>query len=487
MKKFNFHNTYEERAKALKTFKSHDSASRSECFDMLWNIIVDQGAGTRKVLEDLGLEDLIGDEEFLNKSSKDAILEIVDRVPSQEIKEYAANFKAEDIAPEADNMAYDMASVNTSKQEETLFNLLRKAIDEDFIDIWDLAENLFPYNIEKKYPEFYNNTEKNAIFDVINTIPEAKILDYLDFVLEDFAIGGFTYPDSFFNKEVEEDESDNMIYKNAAEKYYKLLKRYGITNVPFPSIKEIEEWADDLGTIGLAEELTKNVTIREKDLDKLADILASVLNDFEADDMAYDMDKDFFGAKQGSEEADDILFALQAHYGKPNFGYDDFRKMNLTQVDVNKAIQATKKDNLNKHSYFEKKEKAQDGERPEKKIIEITPADEDRWEEVVKAFDAFKNKLDAQVREFLTDRDKQPENALTLEDAEKAIYGYTVLAGKHAFDIEQTLFDEEDESEQMEEELEEIEVEEPEVEAIEEEIPADEEEDELEKLLTEAE
>ena len=132
--------------------------------------------------------------------------------------------------------------------------------------------------------------------------------------------------------------------------------------------------------------------------------------------------------------------------------------------------------------------KAQDGERPEKKIIEITPADEDRWEEVVKAFDAFKNKLDAQVREFLTDRDKQPENALTLEDAEKAIYGYTVLAGKHAFDIEQTLFDEEDESEQMEEEeLEEIEVEEPEVEAIEEEIPADEEEDELEKLLTEAE
>jgi hypothetical protein len=128
-------------------------------------------------------------------------------------------------------------------------------------------------------------------------------------------------------------------------------------------------------------------------------------------------------------------------------------------------------------------DKAQDGERPEKKIIEITAADEDRWEEVVKAFDAFKNKLDAQVREFLTDRDKQPEGALTLEDAEKAIYGYTVLAGKHAFDIEQTLFDEEDPSEEME--LEEVEVEEPEVEAIEEEIPADEEEDELEKLLAE--
>jgi hypothetical protein len=72
------------------------------------------------------------------------------------------------------------------------------------------------------------------------------------------------------------------------------------------------------------------------------------------------MDKDFFGAKQGSEEADDILFALQAHYGKPNFGYDDFKKMNLTQVDVNKAIKSTKKDNLNKHSYFKKKEKAQD-------------------------------------------------------------------------------------------------------------------------------
>jgi hypothetical protein len=248
MKKFNFHNTYEERQQALKTFKSHDEASRAECFNMLWDIIVDQGVGTRKVLEDLGLDDLVENEEFLNQTNKDAILEILERVPSEEVRVYAANFKAEDIALEA------------------------------------------------------------------------------------------------------------------------------------------------------------------KDMDHMAEDMAY--------DMAHDMDK------------------------------------------------------------------AHDAERPEKKIIEITAADEDRWEEIVRCFDTFKNKLDAQVREFLNDREQQPEGALTLEDVEDVLYRYTVLAGKHAFDLE---------PDQMEEELEEeveVEVEEPEqeeVEAIEEEIPAEQEEDELEKLLAESE
>ena len=169
---------------------------------------------------------------------------------------------------------------NTAKQEETLFNLLRKAIDEGFIDIWDLAEDLFPYNIEKRYPEFYNNTEKDAIFDVVSIVPEAKILKYLDFVLEDFAIGGLTYPDSFFNEDEDSDLNNSQInnYNNAAKKYYAILKRYGITDIPFPSIEYIEEYADNMGIIDLVEKITKNVNIREKDLEALVDILVELVD-----------------------------------------------------------------------------------------------------------------------------------------------------------------------------------------------------------------
>lgn len=240
MKKFNFHNTYEERVEALKTFKANDMDSRAECFNMLQDIIVDQGVGTRQVLEDLELNDLINDAAFLNLSITEAIHEILDRVPSKDVRAYAATFKAEDIA----------------------------------------LEN------------------------------------------------------------------------------------------PMAKVEEMQE----------------------------------------AEDM----------------------------------------------------------------------EKAQDAERPEKKIIEITEADENRWEEIVRCFDEFKNKLDAQVREFLNDREQQPEGALTLEDVEDVLYRYTVLAGKHAFDFEEEV----EEQEQPEEEEEKQEVEQ-EVEAIEEEIPAEEEEDELEKLLME--
>ena len=228
MKKFNFHKTYEERTEALRTFKANDMDSRAECFDMLQEIIVDQGVGTHQVLEDLELDDLVNDDAFLNLSITEMIHEILDRVPSKDVRAYAAIFKADDIALE--------------------------------------------------------------------------------------------------NK------------------------------------------------------------------------------------MAEDMDK------------------------------------------------------------------AHDAERPEKKIIEITEADEDRWEEIIRCFDAFKNKLDAQVREFLNDRDQQPEGALTLEDVEDVLYRYTVLAGKHAFDFEE---------DQVEEEVEVEEPEQEEVEAVEEEIPAEKEEDELEKLLSE--
>ena len=259
MKKFNFHNTYEERIEALKTYKANDMDSRAECFKMLEDIIVEQGAGTRKVLEDLGLNDLVNDPAFLDLSIKEAINEILDRVPSEQVKEYAASFKAEDIA----------------------------------------LEN-----------------------------PMAKV--------------------------------------------------------------------------------------EEKQ---------------EADDMAYDMAHD-------EEMAEDMAHDM---------------------------------------------EKAHDAERPEKKIIEITEADEDRWEEIVRCFDAFKNKLDAQVREFLNDRDQQPEGALTLEDVEDVLYRYTVLAGKHAFDFEEPKMEEKQPEEEQPEEQPEME----EVEAIEKEIPAEQEEDELEKLLAE--
>ena len=62
---------------------------------------------------------------------------------------------------------------------------------------------------------------------------------------------------------------------------------------------------------------------------------------------------DFYGESQGSEKADDILFALQAHYGLPKYDYDDFRKKNLTQDEVNKAIEYAKRDGLNKFNYFD--------------------------------------------------------------------------------------------------------------------------------------
>ena len=259
MKKFNFHNTYEERVEALKTYKANDMDSRAECFEMLQDIIVEKGAGTRQVLEDLGLDDLVNNPAFLNLSITEAIHEILDRVPSEQVREYAASFKADDIA----------------------------------------LEN------------------------------------------------------------------------------------------PMAIVEDMQE----------------------------------------ADDMAYDMAHD-------EEMAEDMAYDM-AH-------------------DI---------------------EKAQDAERPEKKIIEITEADEDRWEEIVRCFDAFKNKLDAQVREFLNDRDQQPEGALTLDDVEDVLYRYTVLAGKHAFDFE--------EQPEMEEEQPEEQPEMEEVEAVEEEIPAEQEEDELEKLLAE--
>lgn len=66
-------------------------------------------------------------------------------------------------------------------------------------------------------------------------------------------------------------------------------------------------------------------------------------------------DADFYGANQGSEKADDILFALQVMYGEPMYSYNDFRKMNLSQAEVNEAITYVKKKRYDKYSFFEKR------------------------------------------------------------------------------------------------------------------------------------
>lgn len=63
---------------------------------------------------------------------------------------------------------------------------------------------------------------------------------------------------------------------------------------------------------------------------------------------------DFFGTKQGSEEADDILFALQVQYGDPKLDYEE-ALANYTTEDVQKAVDYVKKQGLNKHTYFQKK------------------------------------------------------------------------------------------------------------------------------------
>ncbi len=64
-------------------------------------------------------------------------------------------------------------------------------------------------------------------------------------------------------------------------------------------------------------------------------------------------DADFYGTSQGSEKADDILFALQVMYGEPKYTYGDFQKMNLPQSKINEALAYVKKKGYNKFSYFD--------------------------------------------------------------------------------------------------------------------------------------
>ena len=62
---------------------------------------------------------------------------------------------------------------------------------------------------------------------------------------------------------------------------------------------------------------------------------------------------DFFGVPLGSEEADDVLFALQVQYGNPKLDYEEARA-SFSPEDVKKAVDYVKKQGLNKHTYFKK-------------------------------------------------------------------------------------------------------------------------------------
>lgn len=65
--------------------------------------------------------------------------------------------------------------------------------------------------------------------------------------------------------------------------------------------------------------------------------------------------EDFFGAAEGTEKADDILFALQAITGNPKLTYKKAREL-YKDRDAERALAYVKTNGLNKHTYFEEDE-----------------------------------------------------------------------------------------------------------------------------------
>lgn len=61
----------------------------------------------------------------------------------------------------------------------------------------------------------------------------------------------------------------------------------------------------------------------------------------------------FYGAPMNSEEADDILFALQVQYGAPEKGFEEFLAMNISDEDIQKALDYVALKGYNKFTYFE--------------------------------------------------------------------------------------------------------------------------------------
>ena len=62
----------------------------------------------------------------------------------------------------------------------------------------------------------------------------------------------------------------------------------------------------------------------------------------------------FYGEKEGTEKADDILFALQVVYGKPRHNYQYFKDLKLPRKEIKDALNYVKEKNINKFTYFEK-------------------------------------------------------------------------------------------------------------------------------------
>ncbi|MDD4321708.1 MAG: hypothetical protein PHH31_09235 [Acidaminococcaceae bacterium] len=63
---------------------------------------------------------------------------------------------------------------------------------------------------------------------------------------------------------------------------------------------------------------------------------------------------DFYGVEKYSEKADDILFALQVMYGQPKYTYREFQIMDLSQTEINEALEYVEKKGYNKFTFFEK-------------------------------------------------------------------------------------------------------------------------------------
>jgi hypothetical protein len=481
MKKFNFHKTYEERAEALRTFKANDMDSRAECFDMLQEIIVDQGVGTRQVLEDLKLDDLVNDAAFLNLSITEAIHEILDRVPSKDVRAYAATFKADDIALEnkmaQDNLQSDLSSI---LQKAGIKASIEPRISEDG------KVTLYAYTRK----QMYRWEEKlEAMGFKVHAYPEQGAF------LVKFSMNPVKAQDAEPDWSLENFET---LVEEGYISYSEIEENYGagLEGEERANYYQWGQWDREEIALGEISDETKEYYIEEAKQEYYANQVPEKANDAEIKKLLNLFDLLWYYAVDLKVIDLDDYATTQFPYEndvEEEFGYffDGTAKQKILDIiaivseeDIlaftKELLEGSEHENIEypatkstagKVFNLKNMDKAHDAERPEKKIIEITEADEDRWEEIIRCFDAFKNKLDAQVREFLNDRDQQPEGALTLEDVEDVLYRYTVLAGKHAFDFEEK-----------------VEVEEPEqeeVEAVEEEIPAEEEEDELEKLLSE--
>ena len=59
----------------------------------------------------------------------------------------------------------------------------------------------------------------------------------------------------------------------------------------------------------------------------------------------------FFGVPAGSEEADDVLFAIQAYYGNPKIDYEEAAGR-FSDDEVKEAVDYIKKKGYNKFTYF---------------------------------------------------------------------------------------------------------------------------------------